>query len=378
MPSLDNNTKAFLTLVRAGLWEKEARLSPFGKVDYDEVIRLAEEQSVIGLVAAGIEKLTDSREKGFTIPLETKLQFVGQALQIEQRNTEMNRFVSEMVERMREKGIYTLLVKGQGIAQCYEKPLWRMCGDVDLLLSDDNYEKAKEFLQPFARTIETESVGGKHLGMTIEQWVVELHGNLHCGLSARMDRSIDKVQENVFYGGNVRSWMNGNTQVFLPSADNDVIFIFTHFLKHFYKGGLGLRQICDWCRLLWCYRSELNLRLLESRIRKMGLMSEWKAFGAFAVEVLGMPVEAMPMYDASNRWKRKAKRILSFILMSGNMGHNRDNTFRSRPFLVRKTYSMCRRIGDVFNHAQIFPLDSLRFLPRLLLNGVRSAVNGVG
>ena len=110
----------------------------------------------------------------------------------------------------------------------------------------------------------------------------------------------------------------------------------------------------------------------------MGLMSEWKAFGAFAVEVLGMPVEAMPMYDASNRWKRKAKRILSFILMSGNMGHNRDNTFRSRPFLVRKTYSMCRRIGDVFNHAQIFPLDSLRFLPRLLLNGVRSAVNGVG
>lgn len=26
MPSIDNNTKAFLELMRAGLWEKEARL----------------------------------------------------------------------------------------------------------------------------------------------------------------------------------------------------------------------------------------------------------------------------------------------------------------------------------------------------------------
>ena len=39
MLSLDNNTKAFLELVRAGLWEKEARLSQFGRVDYEEVMR---------------------------------------------------------------------------------------------------------------------------------------------------------------------------------------------------------------------------------------------------------------------------------------------------------------------------------------------------
>ena len=26
----------------------------------------------------------------------------------------------------------------------------------------------------------------------------------------------------------------------LPSANNDVVFVFTHFLKHFYKGGIGL------------------------------------------------------------------------------------------------------------------------------------------
>lgn len=377
----DNNIKAFLELVKAGLWEKEVRLSRYGKVDYDEIMSLAEEQSVIGLVTAGLEHL-DIR--GMKDDVECKpsqenmLQFIGQALQLEQENAAMNLFVGTLIEKMRHNGIYAVLVKGQGIAQCYERPLWRACGDVDLLLNDDNYEKAKKFLLPSANSIEAESIGGKHLGMTIEQWMVELHGHLYCGLSNQIDVAIDDVQQDVFCNNQVRVWGNEKTQVFLPSADNDVIFIFTHFLKHFYKGGLGLRQICDWCRLLWCYRSELNLRLLESRIRKMRLMSEWKAFGAFAVEVLGMPVEAMPMYSSAVRWQRKSSRILKFVLMSGNMGHNRDSSYQSYSFLLRKTYSMGRRIIDLVGHARIFPLDSIRFLPGILLNGVRAAVNGVG
>ena len=103
--------------------------------------------------------------------------------------------------------------------------------------------------------------------------------------------------------------MNGKTQVFLPGYDCDAIYVFTHILQHFYKGGIGLRQVCDWCRLLWTFKDKLNLELLESQIRKAGLMSEWKAFGVFAVEYLGMPKEAMPFYSDSPKWSIKAKRI---------------------------------------------------------------------
>ena len=120
-------------------------------------------------------------------------------------------------------------------------------------------------------------------------------------------------------------------------ASNDRFgFIFTHFLKHFYKGGLGLRQICDWCRLLASppnplsngrgggADAQMDVEKLEGRLRRAGLMSEWKAFGTFAVECLGMPSEAMPFYSLQAKWKRKAKRILTFVMMSGNFGHNRD------------------------------------------------------
>ena len=51
---LDNNKEAFFELVRAGLWEKEARLLQFDNIDYASILQLAEEQSVVGLVTAGL------------------------------------------------------------------------------------------------------------------------------------------------------------------------------------------------------------------------------------------------------------------------------------------------------------------------------------
>ena len=378
MPSLDNNTKAFLELVRAGLWEKEARLSQFGRVDYNVVMRLAEEQSVVGLVAAGIDRLKESQEDGNAIPLEIKFQLIGQALQIEQRNLAMNRFISELVEKMCEKGIYTLLVKGQGIAQCYEKPLWRSSGDVDLLLSEDNYQKAKEYLVPLSSFQKVEGRYSKHLGLNIpdslgnqsgidqtEPWYVELHGTLRTGLATRIDELVDAVQRDVFFGGNVRSWQNDETTVFLPAPGNDAIFVFTHFLMHFYREDMTIRQVCDWARLLWAYRNKIDVRLLEKRLRGAGLMSEWKAFGALAVEYLGMPAEAMPLYyENDGSWTRQATEPSSTGLPQVSQNHNKAE--RLMKFLL-KGYTGSK-MRDTYQITKIFPYKLLRYLPSIFLN----------
>lgn len=372
MQSLDNSTQAFLALVRAGLWETDVRLSRFNNIDYSRVLSLAEEQSVVGLVAAGLEHVVDVK-----VPKVDVLQFVGQTLQLEQQNESMNYFIGVLVDKMCKAGIYTLLVKGQGIAQCYERPLWRACGDVDFFLSDDNYEKAKAFLTPLASNVEKEYLREMHLGMTIDPWVVELHGRLYCGLSSRIDKELDRVYQDTFYGGSVRSWNNSGVQVFQLKAENDAFYVFTHILQHFYKEGVGLRQVCDWCRLLWTYRDKMDLPLLEGRIKRAGLMTAWKAFGAYVVDYLGMPAVAMPFYSDDKRWKRKAKRTNKFILNVGNMGHNRDKSFFGKyPYVIRKAFSFVRRCGDLWRHARIFPWDSIKNFPAIVFNGIGSAIRG--
>jgi len=370
----DKNIAAFFALLRAGLWEKEVRLAPYGVVDFSAILDLAEEQSLVGLLAAGIEHVVDGKPQKKDV-----LKFIGRTVQLEQRNQAMNYFIGVLVEKMREAGIYTLLVKGQGVAQCYERPLWRSCGDVDFFLNDKNYEKAKPYLRPLASTVEKEYIREKHIGMTIDPWVVELHGRLYSGLSGRIERELDDVYADSFKNGNVRSWDNDKVQVFQLAVENDVFYVFTHILQHFYKGGIGFRQICDWCRLLWTYRETIDVAKLEERLRRAGLMPAWRAFGALAVEYLGMDATAIPFYSDAAKWKRKAFRIRDFVLMSGNFGHNRDNSyFEKCPYLIRKCVSFGRRVGDLARHARVFPIDSLRFFPAMLVNGVRSAINGEG
>lgn len=373
----NNTIEAFFSLLRAGLWSdgnQEIRID--GTTDWNEVYQLAQEQSVLGLVLSGLEQY-----KNLNVNLDVNqkllLQWIGEVQLIEQRNKAMNVYIAELIEEMRSVGIYTLLMKGQGLAQCYNRPNWRSSGDVDLLLSKDNYEKAKAFISSKGVLTEPEEAGKKHLAMQVGQWAVELHGTLRVGLSKRVDRMLDNVQHDIFYGGQVRSWMNGKTQVFLPAANEDVVYVFAHILQHFYKGGIGLRQICDWCRLLWTYKDSLNYGLLEQRIKSAGLMSEWKAFYNLASRYLGMPDFGSGLMVHDSRYDKKADKICEFILEVGNFGHNRDNSyFQKHSYFVQKSISAWRRVKDLCRHATIFPVNSVWFFFGIMHNGIVSAVRG--
>lgn len=338
---MNNTQTVFLELVKAGLWGNgNPDIGIDGTTDWQEVYRLVAEQSVLGLFLDGLE------HSGVKPPKLLLLQWIGEVQMIEQRNKAMNAFVSETIDTLREQDIYALLVKGQGIAQCYEKPLRRPSGDIDLFLSKDNYGKAVSF---FKNRYSNYKDGGRYsqeYAFYTDQWMIEVHGSLRTGLSARVDKVVDASQQSVFVGENVRSWDNNGTLVFLPAPTEDVFLVFTHFIKHFYKEGMSLRQVCDWCRLLWTYRESLNYGKLELWINKAGLMKEWKAFYNLANRYLGMPDLDSRLMVHDSRFDKKAEKLVEFILggYSGN------------------------KINDTLQIAKIFPWKALRYSPSIFLN----------
>jgi len=375
---MGNTEKAFLELVRAGLWEdlkfkdESLKFKDFGSADWDALLLLAREQSVVGLLAAGLEHVKDVQ-----VPHGWAFQVVRKALSLEQKNRNKNVFVNELTGELEGEGIRAVMVKGQGLAQCYKRPLWRASGDIDLYLDEDDFQKAKAFFRPRVNKFDPDNDYTRHINMTYKGWVVEIHANQHSRLSARTDRVLDEVHRDIFYKGGVRIWDNGGKAVTLPSADNDAILVFTHFLHHFYNGGIGLRQICDWCRLLYTYRESLNYGLLESRIRQMGLLTEWKAFYNLACKYLGMPDLDPRFMVHDSRLDKKAERIMDFIMEVGNFGHNRDTSYYGKyPFVVRKAISFGVRMKDVLRHARIFPADSLRFMLNMMRHSFRAVSHG--
>ena len=97
--TLDNNTQAYFELVRVGLWaDMDANLDLLckqsdqgrtnDKVDWEKVYQLAVEQSVIGLVLAGIE------HSNVKPPQELLLQWIGEVQMLEHQNKAMNVFIA--------------------------------------------------------------------------------------------------------------------------------------------------------------------------------------------------------------------------------------------------------------------------------------------
>lgn len=359
------NYKAFLALVRAGLWEEEVLLSTFGDIDYKEVYRVSEEQSVVGLVAAGFEHLKDVKP-----PQDDILTFVGTALQIEQRNFSINECVAWLIQKFKEEDIYALLVKGQGVAQCYERPFWRTAGDIDLLLDVPNYKRAKMVLIPIAEHCDDEDAVALHQAMSIRGIEVELHGRMPFEISHQGNKIVESVLiESLSKKRSTRNCIINDIEIPQPNVNDDIIIVFVHFLLHFFVEGVGLRQICDWCRMLWTYKDSLNHELLDSRIREMGLMSEWRVFAAIAVETLGMPVDAMPFYKKG--YSRRANVVLNRILKNGNFGHNKDLSYRVKyKGLKYKMVSLWRRFLDFFGLVFIFPVDAPKFFVTYVLTKV--------
>ena len=106
----------------------------------------------------------------------------------------------------------------------------------------------------------------------------------------------------------------------------------------------------------------------------MKIMSEWRAFAALAVGWLGMPVDSMPLYSDANKWNRKAKKILYYILISGNFGHNEEQKHRSNNYFINKIQGVFFKMKFFTSRGVVFPLDSVKFFFHVIGNSIHLAL----
>lgn len=368
MKSLD---ALFFKFVRCGLWNKASAIDSIpSEMEWKQLFVLFRQQAVSGIFVSALENL-----KKEDVPEAIRIKAALSAVTLEKANAKLNKVLAEVGKIFDENGILHTVVKGPSVAQCYDKPLWRAPGDIDFFLPQQSYEKAKSLLSHFAEVVEQENNRFDHIGLLYKGIVVELHGSLSTALSWHIDKHLLKIQNKLFAEEDFRCWKHSGREMNSPNVNDDLIFLFTHFLKHFYRGGLGLRQLCDWSRFLHKFTNIIDSLYLEKQLKTMGLMSEWKVFGCFAVKYLGLPQEEMPLYDCFQ--EKKADLIWTFLKKSGNFGQNRYiSGFSDKPYLVRKMRAFCIKTGDILMHVRIFPLHSFIFFYNFIGHGVRGVLEG--
>lgn len=369
----ETTDRQFFALLRSGLWNEVPAGEPFaGGIDWEALYKLAFEQTVVPHVTDGINRLPAA-----CLPAaqpERLDPFLGDMMATARRNGKLDAFIPKLFHALR--AIPVVLVKGQALAQDYLDPVRRQPGDIDLLLLPAYYQAAKDILLPKATKVLGEHVQIYHQGMRFGSVEVEIHGSISTLMSRKLDRKLAALLAEQFDGRPLPTVEIGGAPIPVPEANFNAVYVFVHFLQHYWSGGVGLRQLTDWMTFISVHKRDIHPVLLERQLEDLGLLNLWKVFTGFAAEFLGCPAEKMPLSASPDALKNE--RIWQYIKRSGNFGKNQDRSRGEESYLVRKFHSLWRLvIADRLRHFRVFPRESVRFFLGAFGYGLQRLSEGV-
>ena len=175
-------------------------------------------------------------------------------------NEGQQQMLEQLFEAFEENKIDYMPLKGSKMKHCYPKPELRMMGDADILIRMEQYERIVPIMESLGFSFKAES----------DHELVWKHPKLLVELHKRLIPSYNKD----FYGYFGIGWQMAAVQTgtrYAMRPEDEWIFMFTHFAKHFRDGGIGCRHVVD----LWVYLRNnpgLDMGYVRQELKKLQLL----------------------------------------------------------------------------------------------------------
>lgn len=351
---MKQHEEVFFSILRSALWKHPVQI-PEGFKEWNKVMKLAVDQAMQGLVGDVILTTPDLLNC-FPAKAVEKLQDI--PLNSMAMHTTLNNTLILVMKTLRAAGIEPVLLKGQGIAQYYPIPQLRQCGDIDLYVGAENYEKAYEALLTIVTEIEERSKIWRylHFHAHVGSVLLEIHHKVEHAFTDSTEKILRKYTD-AGMNENLNRVKIGDVEVNTPEINYNACYIFFHLWRHYVAAGVGLRQISDLGCYLSSMKDKLDLNYLKSYLTDMNLMTPWQTFGCILVDKLGMPEESFPFYD--RKALKRSEKLLDVILNEGNFGKSTAFVrIHKRSYLYEKFFSLKCHIERFVKMFSIFPRHS--------------------
>lgn len=244
-----------LALLKSAINKTELDKTKFSTLTDDEWQKLFDLSVKQGVRAVAFDAIDRSSEI-VSIPKSIKMKWLLNAMKVEELYERKFQKAAEFADIMKNDGLYTLTLKGAAISALYSTPTHREFGDLDCYLFTgslqqpiwgDGYEKGNKLLEKIGVEVERDYYKHSHVyykGLMIEnhQYFLPIRGN------KRVKELEKHLREIAFPKGN-HKYVKG-TNLLIPSADFNALFLTAHALNHFLYETIRMRHICDWAFFL--------------------------------------------------------------------------------------------------------------------------------
>ena len=285
MMTLTTTETQFITIIKAAI---SGGSCPTANVNWPDIFVLAKEQKLLPILFEAVRK-TPAAEENAALFAAIKQQVIGQVLNQTVRSAEF----SELYRKLRAAGLHPIVVKGQLCSRLYPLKDYRLSGDDDLYITEDEFFNCHETL--LANGLITDTLV-EDLQMADEVSYTKNSSSLYIELHRHLfDSSEDAHDElNHFFAEIHSTEIDG--YLAMPPHQH-LLYLILHAYKHFVRSGVGLRQFCDiglWARE---YHDQIDWSLLYDQCSSVHAMTFAAAAFAVAHRYLGIIFELPAPWD---------------------------------------------------------------------------------
>ena len=244
----------FLSLIRAALLETEATLPK--DFSFEEAYRIAEQHQVLPLIYYGAMSVPSfMQDPAFSLYFEKSCSYISHSA------NQMER-LEQLFSLLEAAGVDYMPLKGTLLKGLYPSPEMRIMGDADVLIRTEDYAAVAPVMRSLPAMPLPES-DHEYTWMLPGKLVIELHKRL-----------IPSYNEDyyAYYGDGWRLArpVSEGSHRFEMSPEDTLIYLFTHFAKHYRDKGAGIKYVVDFFVYRRAY-PELDTAYLEREMKKLCL-----------------------------------------------------------------------------------------------------------
>ncbi|MDD2958468.1 MAG: nucleotidyltransferase family protein [Lachnospiraceae bacterium] len=269
------------------------------QVSFEQLYKLAKFHCVQCMAYYAVEKLKTQPEpkQGHKWKSERDQHIVRSMIQLSERNS--------ILENLMGAGIDALPLKGCLLKEMYPQADYREMADLDILIDAKKAELARKQMET--------------LGYTTEHFAVSNHDNYikspYMGVELHRDMLHEQYEAHAYYKNVWEKAIpdEGRAHCFHFSWDDYYIFMLTHFAKHYFGGGSGIRSIMDIHVFLDRHKIDLHQNYLKQELEQLDL-SEFKETAEHLAECW--------FGDADQT--EKTEEMASYVISSGVYGTSKQ------------------------------------------------------
>lgn len=312
---------------------------------WEAIGSFARKHGVLGIMLDGVDRLVTT-PYGATRELKAtqKLEWIGEVLQIEQRNHQQIAVMNELATKWKNNGYCVMVMKGQANATLYQKPEHRNPGDVDCYLfehySDGNNIARQEGGIVDESWYKHSIIGYK--GETFENHQFFVHtreGKRSKQLEKELEEAL-KVDESEF--------KPLTESTVMPPIQWMAMFLTYHACAHFLTEGLRLKQVLDWATFLKAHQNDVDWRAFYAFCQRYHLKTFSETITSICCDYLGVEISN----SAIRKSEAYTEKMLNSILYDDDYIYNEsEGGWKEKWHIVKNLFRYRWKYEEVYKES---------------------------